>query len=306
MKTNNGQYDVDVIIPTFNNKNELSECLASLDRQTFRSFFVHICVDGSTDNTIEWLSHQPYTFDFTIHEHADHGNHGRAAARNLGLQNVSAPYVILLDSDVIAQSNLLAAHLSFIKKWEGISVGDIRFDNSQENIWAYYLQQRGKHRYAHGKVIPPQYFVTQNVAFPSLLIEKTGLMDEAIKGYGGDDLDYGVRLVHDTHWKCRYNIKASVHAEMNKNLETALTQLHEFGFQSLPYLLKKFDEYQDSPDLFKIHLSKKKWVYSKIWKRLSEVMLYFPFFIAKYGVHYLVFYNVVTGFKKYHGTAHSI
>lgn len=295
----------DIIIPTYNNRNELSKCLDSLDKQTFRSFYVYICVDGSTDDTLTWLTYQSYSFDFEVLEHADHSNHGRAAARNLGLRKLIAEYVIMLDSDVAALPNLLEAHLDFLRKWGDISVGDIHYSNANKNQWAHYLQQRGKHRFQHEALIPASYFVTQNVALNSSIIKKAGLMDEAIKGYGGDDLDWGIRLVRETGKKCRYNKKALVHSKMNKDLVEALYQMQEFGGHGLPYLLEKNKDYSEIPNIFGIHLRERKSIYSPVWHQLSRLFLHFPFFIAKYAIHYLVFYNVATGYIKYHGTKNS-
>lgn len=295
----------DVIIPTYNNRNELAECLASLDDQTFRSFFVYVCVDGSTDDTVEWLSNQRYSFDFKILQHPDHRNHGRAAARNLGLKKIQAPHVIFLDSDVIATPWLFEAHRQFLDKWDDISVGDIRFTNARTNIWAHYQQQRGIHRFSHEDIIPPIYFVTPNVALSSSLIKEVGLMDEVIPGYGGEDTDFGIRLVFGTDKNCRYNKKASVTSVLNKTLESGLNQMKIFGETSLPYLQKKYADYPAKPTLFKMHLADKKWIYSPLWAWLSKMLVHFPFGIAKYGIHYLVFYNIASGYKKYIGTAHS-
>ena len=291
--------EIDVIIPTYNNKEELLKCLDSLETQTFRSFYVYICVDGSTDDTLKWLTSHSFSFPFEILEHDDKMNHGRAAARNLGLNNVKAPLVLLLDSDVIANPDLMASHVSFINKWGDISVGDIQYINAPDNLWARYLQTRGKHRFADEALLPPSYFVTQNVAFSVDLVKKTGLMDENIQGYGGDDLEYGVRLVELTGKKCRYNKKALVRSVMNKDLTVALNQMYEFGTLALPYLNKKFEKYSRPPEIFKYNLIHNRWIYSSLWYALSKIVLHFPFFIAKHGVHYLVFYNVATGYKNH-------
>ena len=295
----------DVIIPTYNNRDELAECLASLERQTFRSFFVYICIDGSTDDTVSWLEERTYSFEFEVLLHSDHSNHGRAATRNLGLIKITAPFVILLDSDIIAEPDLLVEHRDFLEKWGGISVGDIRFTNAQENIWARYQQERGKHRFSHGEVIPPTYFVTQNVALASSSVKEIGLMDETFEVYGGEDTDYGIRLVYDAGQICRYNKKAAVKSVLDKTIESGLHQLKVFGEISLPYLLKKYESYPEQPEIFRLHLADKILVFSPIWAWFSKLLLHFPFCIARYGLHYLVFYNVASGYKKSLDTAHS-
>ncbi len=295
----------DVIIPTYNNRKELAECLASLEKQTFRSFYVYVCVDGSTDDTLAWLERQSCRFDFEVLQHTDHANHGRPATRNLALRRVKAPFVVMLDSDVAAAPDFLEAHRQFLDKWGDISVGDIRFTNTGDNIWARYLQQRGKHRFDHEDVMPPTYFTTGNVAFPADVIPQAGLMDENITCYGGEDTDFGIRLVHHTGKSCRYNKKAVVYSVMDKSLETGLSQLEEFGGQVLPYLVKKYESIPDPPSIFKVHLAGKKWLCSPVWAFMSRILMYLPFTFAKFGIHYLVFYHVALGYKKGSGAAHT-
>jgi glycosyltransferase involved in cell wall biosynthesis len=47
---------VAVITPTYNNLPELRQCLKALSQQTYTDFVAYVCVDGSTDGTLEYLS----------------------------------------------------------------------------------------------------------------------------------------------------------------------------------------------------------------------------------------------------------
>jgi glycosyltransferase involved in cell wall biosynthesis len=100
---------VAVIIPTYNNLPELRQCLKALSQQTYTDFVAYVCVDGSTDGTLEYLSSQPYEF-VKVLTHPDGRNHGRNAARNLALPYLHQHrWVAFLDSDSIPLPNWLEA-----------------------------------------------------------------------------------------------------------------------------------------------------------------------------------------------------
>jgi glycosyltransferase involved in cell wall biosynthesis len=97
---------VSVIIPTYNRKSFLRETLASLAKQTypFDCFEVIIVDDGSTDGTEAIISE---TFPFTL-RYFWQGNQGDAAARNVGVQQSQADYLVFLDDDILVEPDYLA------------------------------------------------------------------------------------------------------------------------------------------------------------------------------------------------------
>ena len=97
---------VSVIIPTYNRKSLLRETLASLAKQTYPGdcFEVIIVDDGSTDGTEEIITE---TFPFTL-RYFWQGNQGDAAARNVGVQQSQADYLVFLDDDILVEPDYLA------------------------------------------------------------------------------------------------------------------------------------------------------------------------------------------------------
>jgi glycosyltransferase involved in cell wall biosynthesis len=97
---------VSVIIPTYNRKGLLRESLASLARQTYPrdGFEVLIVDDGSTDGT-EAVSRE--AFPFTL-RYLWQSNQGDAAARNLGVQQSQADFLVFLDDDILVEPGYLA------------------------------------------------------------------------------------------------------------------------------------------------------------------------------------------------------
>lgn len=90
---------ISVVLPVYNTADVLRETLDSIFAQDFKDFEV-ICVnDGSTDKSREILAEYE-NLDSRLRV-IDQVNKGVAAARNRGLEEVRAPYTLILDSDDI-------------------------------------------------------------------------------------------------------------------------------------------------------------------------------------------------------------
>ena len=94
-----------VIIPLYNKAPYVRKALDSIMSQTFKDWELIIVDDGSTDGSAaiceEYLS-TPYTIHHTPIENIriiSQPNSGVAKARNVGIENSSAPFVCFLDAD---------------------------------------------------------------------------------------------------------------------------------------------------------------------------------------------------------------
>lgn len=88
---------VSVIVPIYNVKEYLRECLDSLVSQTLKSFEVILVNDGSTDGS-EQIA-KAYVEKSDIFHLIERVNGGLSAARNTGLECARGKYVYFLDSD---------------------------------------------------------------------------------------------------------------------------------------------------------------------------------------------------------------
>ncbi|WP_308620548.1 DUF5672 family protein [uncultured Desulfovibrio sp.] len=89
---------ISVIIPVYNGKRYLRECLDYVCRQTLQNLEI-ICVDdGSTDASLEILNSYAAN-DQRIHIYSLPENGGAAAARNLGMSRASGEYLGFVDCD---------------------------------------------------------------------------------------------------------------------------------------------------------------------------------------------------------------
>ena len=110
-----------VLIPTFNRSDALFECLAHLEKQTFKDFEVVVVDDGSTDSTSSQMERYLKSTALTI-RYVSQNNGGPAKARNHGISLLQAPLCLMLGDDIFAFPNLVETHLRLHQKQPKLDV----------------------------------------------------------------------------------------------------------------------------------------------------------------------------------------
>ncbi len=95
-----------IIVPVFNRPDEVDELLASLCRQSVRTFDVHVVEDGSSVPCQAVC--ERYADRLDIHYYVKE-NGGPGAARNYAAERAQGDWLIVLDSDVVLPEGYLAA-----------------------------------------------------------------------------------------------------------------------------------------------------------------------------------------------------
>lgn len=86
-----------VVIPNYNGKNYLHDCLQSLKKQTYSDFDIIVVDNGSTDGSSEFLrNNYPLVQVIELGE-----NTGFANAANVGIKASDSKYVFLLNNDTM-------------------------------------------------------------------------------------------------------------------------------------------------------------------------------------------------------------
>lgn len=88
---------ISIIIPVYNAKEHIAECLASLEQQSDTSFEVILVDDGSTDGSGAYCDSYALERGNVAVVHQENG--GQQAARAAGIKNATGDYVVFLDSD---------------------------------------------------------------------------------------------------------------------------------------------------------------------------------------------------------------
>ncbi len=108
--------ELSVIIPTFNRKECLRNCLESLARQTqsFSDFEVIVVIDGSTDGTQEMLGSYQAPYQLQVLEQL---NSGQCKALNHGARAADGQILLFLDDDMVASPQLISRHIDIHRQY---------------------------------------------------------------------------------------------------------------------------------------------------------------------------------------------
>lgn len=292
-----------VVIPTYNNKEELLSCLKGFSNVEGPEFEVHVCVDGSTDGTEKALEDLQLPYPLWVWHHPGKVNRGRSATRNLALASIKGEYSLFLDSDMIPEVDFLQRHEEVLAAGNTVSIGAIRYLNEAENLWARYTSERGVGKFEQGAEVPFNYFITANTAIPSRFFKDVGGFDEAISHYGGEDMELGYRIHLKYQPTFVYNPASLVTTVQPKPLETALEQLFEYGSTGLRYITQKH------PGLKHIYWVEKcdsKALKDRMFEGLTSpffckiakgMMKVSPYFLKKTLINYLVISHVHQGYR---------
>lgn len=103
---------VAVVIPNYNGRKYLDECLNSLKKQTYRDFCVIIVDNGSTDGSVTYIrDNHPDVKVIALSK-----NTGFANAVNVGIKAAESKYVFLLNDDTVCDERAIEVLVDTIEK----------------------------------------------------------------------------------------------------------------------------------------------------------------------------------------------
>jgi len=125
---------VSVIIPFYNSKEYLDQCIRSVLNQTFRNFELILIDDCSTDDS-EKIVRGFMEQDYNIIYQKLSINSGQAICRNLGIELATGTYIAFLDSDDYWSPNKLEKQLKFHTEGQcKFSFTNIQIINEKGNV----------------------------------------------------------------------------------------------------------------------------------------------------------------------------
>lgn len=198
------RHSVSIVIPTWNHRELLVACLASVRAQTFRDYEVIVVDDGSTDDTRHWLAENAP--DVTVV--ALGANRGFAFAVNAGIRVASSPLIFLLNNDMILAPDCLkqlvdaaqrcdesaamfAPYVLFREKPDTVfCAGDAMLQNGRPVSLGYGVFRKDF------TLSSEAFGVSAGAAlYRTRLFEEIGLFDEVFGAYFEDaDLSFRARL----------------------------------------------------------------------------------------------------------------
>ena len=264
-------YEVSVIIPNFNGKKYLKDCLDALLVQDFPSFEIVVVDTGSKDGSVTYLKkNYPQVRIIALKE-----NTGFCGAVNAGIHTSNAEYILLLNNDTIVQEGFIKALVQAIKKSPDIFSCQAKMlqmhDKGKIDDAGNYYCALGW-AFADGKGKPEENYNKRKKIFASCagaaiyrksILNEIGCFDEEHFAYLEDlDIGYRARLYGYENWFCP---KARVYHVGS-------------GTSGSRY------------NLFKIRYSSRNNVYI-IYKNMPlwQIVLNFPFFLVGFGIKTMFF-----------------
>ena len=191
---------VSIVIPTHNRLPILAQVLDALASQDFatESMEVIVVADGCTDGTEDAIRTREYPFRLAI---VTQDGSGAAAARNAGAARASGTLLIFLDDDVIPTSTLVGEHVS-LHRWtsRAAAVGPYLlppqdrptfFGEKLRRWWEDQFEAMGhpEHQFTYRDLL------SGNLSIPAAVFAETGGFNTSFPDAGGEDFEFGVRLL---------------------------------------------------------------------------------------------------------------
>lgn len=191
--------EVTIIIPNYNGKELLKNCIGTLEQQTCPDFKLLVVDNGSSDGSVDVTSEVLDMEMIALTE-----NTGFCGAVNIGIRHVQTPYFILLNNDTEVEAAFVAELLRGIRQSDRIfSCGALMIDYRRreiiDNAGDYYTAlgwavARGKGKKLAGFSAEKDVFSCCGGAaiYRTAVIKEIGDFDEKHFAYL-EDVDMGYR-----------------------------------------------------------------------------------------------------------------
>jgi len=216
---------VSVIIPVFNDAENLRKCLYSLQQQTYPADRVEIIVvDNGSDRKLNDVT---AGFERTIL--LEESMPGSYAARNKGISKATGEVWAFIDSDIVAEQDWLQKGIDMLYSQPGIgAVGgkvDFSFQNAQNPTPVELFDSLTSFR-QKDYIEKTNFSGTGNLFSLPAIFEKVGLFNKDLKS--GGDREWGNR-VHNAGYSIVYAQEAVVYHPARNNLKEVLKKHRRVG-----------------------------------------------------------------------------
>ena len=216
-----------IIIPAWNAKAFLKDCVESLERSEINDKEIIIIDNGSTDESIEEIEENYPNVKFIRNK----TNLGVSPAWNQGIRIASGEYILLLDADTVILQKALEELADYMDRHPEVGLsgamlrypnGDLqysalRFPTLKQKMarlfpdygWSKKILDEGEYRnWTYDQYKEVDYLLGACHFVRRKALDQVGLLDERIY-YGPHDCDYCLRM-YQAGWKVVYNPKAII------------------------------------------------------------------------------------------------
>lgn len=229
---------VSVVVPTYRRPDLLEGCLDALAHQTLpaRQLEVVVVDDGSRDRTAQVLASMGQRMPNLV-PLVQERNAGPAAARNRGVERATAPLVLFLDDDVVADRSTAETHVRLHALSDGTTgvLGRVDWHPAlRVTPFMRWLDASGL-QFAYDTwlrpgVVDPPYaaFYTANLSVPRALLQQVGGFDERFPYAAYEDMELAWRL-SAVGFQMHYHPEVRVYHARSIDLPTFRSRMRKVG-----------------------------------------------------------------------------
>ena len=290
---------IDIVIPCYNVEEVIEKCVRSLFSQSYpkNRYHCYFVNDASTDRTAEILDSFNSVEQITVIHHQ--ANLGLSATRNTGINECKADLIAFLDGDMSVENNWLESFLPYFKKdtiavmGNNIPPSDVILNPVEKY---YFGNLRGARQFKDGENISFQYMLYGNAMVMRSGLIKSGLFDEKINKYGGEDTDLSAKI-WDEYPNCFiYSKKSNATHFHRRNLEEFCSSMKTYGKYNLPILIKRYPQHKTKFGADWIFSIKGYLMFNPAL--LTVIKIGFYIFPSQLFIRYMVVSAVISGARK--------
>jgi glycosyltransferase involved in cell wall biosynthesis len=160
---------VSVIIPTYNRRQYIGECLDSVLAQTYTDFEVIVVDDGSTDDTESVMERYAGKVIYKKIEHS-----GPSIPRNIALNMAGGDLIAFHDDDDLWQTDHLELHVKFLDDNPQIDMvfSDLELFDENGNIYDSWMSEKPIFHSIPKKSVGDNFWLLKSNIFDYLIQER--------------------------------------------------------------------------------------------------------------------------------------
>ena len=228
---------ISIIIIGYNSKKNLESLLQSINQLIIQDNKIEVIYidDGSSDNSLDYFIN--YKLIFSKKYYGFDKNKGRVYASQKGIELASGDWLLMLQSNVIVNNNLIIEYNKSINNDNILAiVGNICYQ-SHDKIFMNYLnnKNRGINKYKNIQPIHYRYLLFGNSLIKRHIFNHINL-NLNLKFYGGEELDFAFKL-NNKFPNSIINCNSATVTRINfPSYKNHLKRLQEYGKYNLELL----------------------------------------------------------------------
>lgn len=200
-----------VVIPNYNGKHFLEDCLSALSKQTQKEFCTLVIDNGSSDGSVDYIKENFPAVTVVRFQK----NRGFCKAVNYGIQTAQTPYVLLLNNDTEVEAGFVEEMEKAIERHPrafSVSSKLLQFDKRDRMDDAGDMYCLVGWQFQRGVAQKEKEFVKEQKVFSACaaaaiyrkaVFEKIGYFDESHFAYLEDmDVGFRARIYGYENWFC--------------------------------------------------------------------------------------------------------